>query len=41
MEKESVKVTKLSLSQLTQFKKITQKYHDLFFEEFPLMKEFI
>jgi|TARA_B110000238_G_C16127195_1_gene439760 TRAP-type C4-dicarboxylate transport system substrate-binding protein len=41
MEKENVKVTKLSLSQLTEFKKTTQKYHDLFFKEFPLMKEFI
>ena len=41
MKKEGVKVTTLSLNEIENFKNKTKKYHNNFFKEFPLMKEFI
>ena len=41
MKKEGVKVTTLSLNEIEKFKNKTKKYHYDFFNEFPLMKEFI
>lgn len=41
MNKEGIKVTTLSLNEIKKFKNKTKKYHNDFFNEFPLMKEFI
>jgi TRAP-type C4-dicarboxylate transport system substrate-binding protein len=41
MKKKGVKVTSLSLNEIEKFKNKTKKYHNDFFKEFPLMKEFI
>ena len=41
IKKEGVKVTTLSLEEIEKFKNKTKKYHNDFFKEFPLMKEFI
>ena len=41
MNKEGIKVTTLSLNEIENFKNKTKKYHNSFFKEFPLMKEFI
>ena len=41
MNKEGIKVTTLSLKEIKKFKNKTKKYHNDFFNEFPLMKEFI
>ena len=38
---EGVKISNLSEKNLNQFKKLTQVFHEQYFQEFPRMKEFI